>query len=76
MQHVSLDLIVKYLHLIFMVDTHFISSRNIKPNDLFGTTTQSDLPVLSQYDCNCLVSLADEFEIDFVCTSYTRRYGV
>ncbi|KAI8472796.1 MAG: pyruvate kinase [Monoraphidium minutum] len=33
---------------------------------------QNDLPLLSDYDKECLVALGQEYEIDFVSLSYTR----
>jgi pyruvate kinase len=34
--------------------------------------TQNDLPLLSDYDKECLATLGQEYEIDFVSLSYTR----
>jgi pyruvate kinase len=33
---------------------------------------QNDLPVLSDYDKQCLALLAEDYEIDFLSLSYTR----
>eukprot|EP00878_Enallax_costatus_P018273 GHUV01019230.1.p1 GENE.GHUV01019230.1~~GHUV01019230.1.p1 ORF type:complete len:547 (+),score=119.51 GHUV01019230.1:802-2442(+) len=33
---------------------------------------QNDLPLLSEYDKECLISLALDYEIDFISLSYTR----
>lgn len=34
---------------------------------------QNDLPLLSDYDKECLVLLAQEFEVDFLSLSYVRE---
>lgn len=33
---------------------------------------QNDLPLLSEYDKECIISLAQDYEIDFISLSYTR----
>ncbi|KAF5832362.1 pyruvate kinase [Dunaliella salina] len=44
----------------------------VERRDVGVSDAKCDLPVFTKYDCDCLACLASEFEIDFVCTSYTR----
>eukprot|EP00775_Hariotina_reticulata_P003154 gene3154-3431_t len=62
----------KFAGMMEVGDTLYVGRYLVSGADSASLYLENDLPLLSEYDKECIISLAADYEIDFISLSYTR----